>query len=160
MSGLRSYLIIVLTLIVAMVVSILPFPHWYVVGRPLWLPLVGTYWCLASPRRMGIVTSWFAGFCFDAVRASPLGEHALALSVIAYVIQRYHLQIRTLHIGQQMLALTGIFLLYEFLIFWINGIISKPGPILLYGIPIVVSVGLWPPVSSGLRFIRRRYRVH
>ncbi|MHB1543098.1 MAG: rod shape-determining protein MreD [Gammaproteobacteria bacterium] len=160
MSGIRSYCIIVMTLIIALILSILPFPHWYVVGRPLWLPLVAGYWCLAAPRRMGILTAWLAGFCFDAARASPLGEHALALSVIAYVIQRYHLQIRTLHIGQQMLTLGGIFLVYEFLIFWINGIISKPGPLLPYSLPVFVSVCLWPPVFMGLRFIRRRYRVH
>jgi rod shape-determining protein MreD len=160
LNALRSYSIIVGTLIGAIVLSILPFPHWYEVGRPLWLPLVGCYWCLAAPRRMGILTSCLTGFVFDAARASPLGEHALALSVIAYVIQRYHLQIRTLHLGQQMLTLGGIFAVYEFLILWINGITSKPGPLLPYALPIVVSVCLWPPVFIGLRSIRRRYRVH
>lgn len=160
MSTLRSYGIILATVMAAMILCILPLPHWYVEGRPLWLPLVVGYWSLAAPRRLGILTAWAVGFLFDAIRASPLGEHALVLSVLAYVIQRYHLQIRSFHLGQQMLALGGLFLLGEFLIFWINGILTQPGPLLAYVLPVLVSTCLWPPVFMILRAIRRRYRVH
>jgi rod shape-determining protein MreD len=159
-TGLRSYAIIAATLLAAILLSVLPLPHADLLARPLWLPLVAGYWCLAAPRRMGIFTAWGAGLLFDAAVASPFGEHALALSVFAYMMSRYHLRIRNLPIGLQMLFVAANLLLYEFLIFWINGLTSKTGPILFYGLPILVSTALWPAVFFLLRRLRRRYRIH
>jgi rod shape-determining protein MreD len=159
-TGLRAYAFIAATLLAAILVTVLPYPHAYLLGRPLWLPLVTGYWCLAAPRRMGVFTAWAAGLLADAAMASPFGEHALALSVFAYMMSRYHLRIRNLPMGLQMLFVGLNLFVYEFAIFWINGLTSKTGPILPYALPVLVSTALWPVVFFPLRRLRRRYRIH
>ena len=54
-----KYLVIYLSLLVALVLMILPLPDWAQMFRPNWMALVLIYWTMALPKRVGL---WFALF--------------------------------------------------------------------------------------------------
>jgi rod shape-determining protein MreD len=58
MSRLR-YLVIYLSLIVALVLMILPLPDWVQIYRPNWVALALIYWSMALPKRVGL---WLSSF--------------------------------------------------------------------------------------------------
>ncbi len=47
-----GYFVILLTFLVAAVLSVLPLPEWLQWARPEWLTLTLIYWCIALPHRV------------------------------------------------------------------------------------------------------------
>ena len=152
----RERLVPYLTLLAALVLSSLPWPRSIAPWTPLWVPLVLFYWMLALPERIGIVTAWTVGLLDDVVHLTPLGEHAAILAVLAYVVERWHLQIRLDPMGQQ----TAIFLLLfstdRLLETWLAG-----ASILSLGVlfPPLVTALLWPVAQSLLNRLAPRSRL-
>lgn len=64
MSSLR-FLVIYLSLVVAMVLMILPLPDWVQIYRPNWVALVLIYWSMALPKRVGLWFAFFSGIILD-----------------------------------------------------------------------------------------------
>ena len=52
----RGQLIILATFLAALVLTMLPWPHWTEQFRPDWVGLVLIYWCIALPQRVGVGT--------------------------------------------------------------------------------------------------------
>ncbi len=59
--GARGTWAIVVSFVVAFMLTAVPLPDWAVSWRPDWVALVLAYWCLALPRRIGVLTAWFIG---------------------------------------------------------------------------------------------------
>ena len=78
MSRLR-YLVIYLSLVVALVLMILPLPDWVQIYRPNWVVLVLIYWSMALPKRVGLWFAFFTGIILDASQGTLLGQHTLCL---------------------------------------------------------------------------------
>ena len=81
--------VIFLSFFIALVFSIVSLPDALPVElgylRPQWVALVLIYWVIALPFRVGIVVAWVAGIALDVLLSSLLGQHALALIIVAYV---------------------------------------------------------------------------
>ena len=76
---------IVFTFIIALLLTIMPLPEWARYLRPDWVGLVLIYWCLAVPERVGVITGWLMGLLVDLLTGAILGQHALALTVVAWI---------------------------------------------------------------------------
>lgn len=150
-----GWLIILLSFIAAWVLTIVPLPAWAQVYRPEWVALVLIYWCLNEPRRIGIAAGWGAGLLLDVLTDSLLGQHALALALVAFLALKLNRQMRTTLVWQQ--ALTVLFLIAaeQMLVLWIKGITGHPPWSLTYFLPSLTSMLLWPAVYAILRLIRR-----
>jgi rod shape-determining protein MreD len=155
----HGHWIIAVTVFSALVLTVWPVPAWAGLFRPAWVALVVIYWCMALPERVGIGIAWGIGVLIDALTGSLLGEHALALALIAFLVLRWHLQLRIYPLWQQTLAVTMLLMLYEFIPFWIDGAVGYTNPAEARWLPIVSSMILWPWVLHALRYLRRRYRV-
>lgn len=131
------------TLFAALALSVVPLPDSIAAFRPDWVAVVLLYWSLISPRRYGVFTAFWMGLMLDTLSGSLLGQHALALLLIVYVSQRFHLQMRVFPISQ--LAMTVIVLLssYQFVLFWIDGIAGRTVPINERWAPVVTGTLLW-----------------
>ena len=92
-----------LTVLVALILTVLPLPPWLDSARPAFLVLTVLYWSIASPRAGGIALGWFSGFSLDVFQGPVLGEHALALALITYIAVREHQKIRSKPAFQQSL---------------------------------------------------------
>ena len=101
-----------LAMIGAAALMSLPLPDFLSPVRPAWATLVVIYWIMMWPGRFGIGSAWLIGLLVDVLQGDTLGQHALALTVVAYITLRFHLQIRIFPLWQ--LTATVFALLNDF----------------------------------------------
>ena len=151
--------IIILTFIAAMVLTVIPMPEWMALFRPEWVALTLLYWCIALPLRVGVGSAFILGLLMDVLKGALLGQHALALAIIAFLANKVHQQIRVYPVWQQALSIMALIILYMMLVLWINGIIDYKTHNWLYWLPAISSTLLWPWVYIILRDLRRHFGV-
>jgi rod shape-determining protein MreD len=155
----RSGWIIIISFIVAFTLAIVPLPEWVDRFRPDWLSLLLIYWCMALPHRVGIGTGWLLGLFLDASKGTLLGQHALALAVVAFIILKIYRRIRIFPLWQQAISVLLLLLVEHMLVLWINGIIGYPPQNGWYLAPAVGGMLLWPWIFILLRDLRLRFQV-
>ncbi len=133
----------------SLVLSAVPLPHVVDLLRPDFLLLAIIWFALMVPRAGGLASAWFAGLALDAFRGVALGENALAFVVIAFIVHRFHLRMRMYPLSQQSLVVLGLLLLYQFLMFWMDGVLGHPVTAWTRWLPVVTGTLLWP-VWTGL----------
>ena len=156
----RRRLIIAASFLVALVLSILPWPVWTEQFRPDWVALVLIYWCIALPTRVGVGTGWSVGLMLDVLYGSMLGENALAKSLIAFLAVRFHLQLRMFPRWQQAVVVLLLVIVNNLLVLWIKHLAGQAPSTWSYLTPSIVSMLLWPWLFVILRDIRRHGNVN
>jgi rod shape-determining protein MreD len=145
--------------VVAFLLTALPLPHWAEPWRPAWVTLVLTYWCLAVPQRVGVLVGWTLGLLLDVMTGTLLGQHALSLSLVAFLALRLHLRVRVLPLWQQGLTVFVLVVFDRALSLWVTGIQGMATDAVSIWAPAATSTLLWPWLFVVLRDVRRRYRV-
>jgi len=156
----RRSFVIYLTLLIGFVLSIMPLPEWAQDFRPQWVVLVLAYWCMALPERIGVGVGWVSGLLLDVLMGTLLGQHALGLSVVAFLMLKLYRRVRVQPLRQQMFTIFVLLLLERLLTLWSTGAAGYPTPTLWYWVTPVVGMLLWPWVYITLRDIRRRFHVN
>ncbi|GAB3347074.1 rod shape-determining protein MreD [Lysobacter tyrosinilyticus] len=106
----RSPWILPLSLLVALLLALLPMPALLQPLRPYWLALVMAYWVMEDPDRVGLGFAFLIGVIADLVVGSLLGEQALRLVVITFILQRFRARLRFFPMSQQALAIGALLL--------------------------------------------------
>ena len=156
----RGRFIIGLTFLVAFVLTIVPLPDWFKAFRPEWVALTLIYWCIAVPQRIGVGSAWLSGLLLDVLRGGMLGQHALALAVIAFLILKVHRQFRVFPLWQQALFICALIIIYQLLVMWLNSIVGIKGDGWRYWLPSLSSALLWPWMFVILRDVRRHFGIN
>ena len=150
------YLVIPLSLVMALILMILPLPDWAQMYRPNWMALVLIYWSMALPKRVGLWFAFFCGILLDTSLGTLLGQHTLALVVIIFFNLNFYQRIRVLALGQQAIYVFFLLLINQVVVAWVEGILGRPTPLLAYfGAPFIGML-IWPWVFIILRDIRRK----
>ena len=141
---------LILTILLALFLSVVPLPAWADVVRPAFLVLAVLYWSIAAPRAGGIAVGWISGLALDIFQGSVLGQHALALSLVTYIAVREHQKIRSKPVFQQSLIVMGELFIYEFVVFAIDGWTGHTlyGP--LHWLQILTGAVIWPVAAALL----------
>ena len=147
-----------LTALIALILTVLPLPTYLALIRPAFLVLTVLYWSIASPRAGGIALGFFAGLFLDVFQSPILGEHALALSIITYIAVREHQKIRSKPAFQQSLIVFAALLAYETILFMIDGWTHHPVTSLLRWTHTVSGAIFWAPVAAVLNATNDRRR--
>lgn len=155
----RSSLIIGLTLVVALLLSVMPMPNMLELGRPMWLAMVLAYWVMALPHRVGLLTAWVTGLATDVLYGQLFGQHALVMTLVAWMMLLLHQRIRRFPLWQQSLVMLPVLGIAQMLLLWLNSLTGNRPPTLLFLLPAMVSAILWPWVYSVLRGVRKRFHV-
>lgn len=151
---------ILLSLALALVLAIVPLPEWARAVRPEWVLLVLIYWCLAVPNRVGVGVSWLAGLSVDVLTGSLLGEHGFGYALVAFLALKLHQRIRVYPEWQQAVVVLLLLLLHQMTCLWVLGITGRaPDGLLVYLLPSVAGMLLWPLLFALLRGYRRRFAV-
>lgn len=152
--------VIWVTLILGLILSVIPMPAFFEVGRPLWLALLLTYWTLYLPHRVGMTTAWVFGLGMDVLYGSLLGQNALVLALVSFLVQVLQQRLRVFPLWQQCLVLLVVLGLAQLLHLWLYVLAgNRPPPTLLYLLPVLVSALLWPWLFAILRGLRLGLRV-
>ena len=156
-----SRLRLLLSALVALVLTVAPLPAWLDVVRPAFLVLAVLYWSVNAPRAGGIALGFLAGLALDVFQGSVLGEHALALGLITYIAVREHQRIRSKPAIQQALFVFGALLSYEAVLFVIDGWTGHPLGSALRWLHTLTGALIWPLVAAILGYGagRRLWRV-
>lgn len=159
MSRPRRSWVIALSLLAALMLTLLPLPGWAMLARPEWVMLVLIYWCLAMPHRVGIGTAWIMGLLLDAATGTLLGQHALAFALVAYITLKLYMRIRLFTLWQQALSVLALVFIEQMLVLWITGMTNQLPWRWDYLLPTLTSMLLWPLIFMLLRNVRRTMRV-
>ena len=111
---------------IALFLSVLPLPGWLDVVRPAFLVLAVLYFSITAPRAGGLALGFLAGLALDVFQGAVLGQHALALTLVTYIMVREHQKIRSKPAFQQSLIVFFALLAYEFVVFAIDGWTGHP----------------------------------
>ena len=155
----RGGFAILVTFVLALILTIFPFPSWAEELRPHWVTLTVIYWAMALPQRVSVGIGWTLGLLLDVLFDALLGQHALALALVAFFTAKLHQRIRVFPVWQQAIVIFVFCLIYSVVILWIKGITGHAPNLWLFILPSVTSALLWPAIFLFLRQVRRTYRV-
>lgn len=149
---------VVISMIIALMLAIAPMPGWAESFRPDWVTLTLIYWAMNLPRSYGVGWAWIVGLILDVAQGTLLGQHALALSLVIYVTVTFHLQMRQFPTLQLSLTVCALLALYQFILFWINGVAGVNTPTITYWGPVISGSLLWPLLTMLFGGARIRVR--
>lgn len=155
----RRTWVILVSLAVALFLTVVPMPDWGDDLRPQWVAMAMIYWNLALPTRIGVFWAWGTGLVLDVTSGTVLGQHALSLSVVAWLAVELHQRIRVFPPVQQAVSVWILLLLERLLSMWVLGATGQPTPTLWFWMPTFVGMFLWPWVFIVLRDLRRHFAV-
>lgn len=138
------WFIISVTILFSLILTLLPMPHWVAACKPAWVLMVMAFWGLVLPGRLSITLAWVLGLFLDVLNGTLLGEHALALAVIIYIVARFSNQLRMFSLFQQGLGMFLLVLSYQFILFCVQGFLGNITEAWLYWLPALTSMLLWP----------------
>jgi len=143
--------------VLALAATVAPLPEALEVFRPNFVALTVLWFCLLSPRLLGLSYGWCAGLALDGFNGVLLGQHALTLTVVAYVASKLRLQIRAFPPLQQSAVILCLLWLNEFLLFWIDGVAGHAVTDWRRWLSVPVGAACWP-LLTGLyaRYAARR----
>lgn len=146
-----------MTIIIAFMLTIMPLPVWAQAFRPDWVALVLIYWVMALPASIGVTIAWLLGLMLDVTHGALLGQHALGLVIITYIVHSQHQRLRVASLLQQAIIIFFLLLLKQLLVLWVYGIMGQAPDTGLYFAPSLVGAFLWPWIYIILRDSRRRF---
>ena len=149
---------VLMSFIVGLMLTIMPLPDAIDVFRPDWLAMLVIYWAMQLPRTWSVGTAWVIGIVLDASQGTLLGQHALALCCIAFITVRFHLLMRVFPVPQLTATIFPILAIYQFLLFWINGVAGVDAPSIAYWGPVISGTLMWPVMMAFLSGLRYRTR--
>ena len=146
---------VLITILVAFMLMLMPLPTAAEPFRPDWIVLILIYWAMTVPRSYSIGIAWMIGIFLDVAQGTLLGQHALGLCVVVYITVKFHLLMRVFPLSQLTATVFALLALYQFLLFWINGVAGISTAAVDYWGPVVTGTIIWPVMSmflSGMRY--------
>jgi len=142
------------SLLIALVLQFLPLSQGLSAARPLWLAMVLGYWALYGPNVAVISAALMLGLVSDTLYNTPLGQHVVGLTLLAYTLIRLR-SVLGLYPGWQVtLLLAPVWGLYTLLMFLFDGMAKHPSEPLGRFLPVATSVLCWPLVMLTLDGLR------
>jgi rod shape-determining protein MreD len=152
----RSYprWILYASLGVALLLGVLPLPGTLQALRPFWIALVLAYWLIEAPDRVGLGFAFLLGLVGDVVDGGLLGEQALRLVILAFIVQRFRARLRFFPLSQQALTLGALLVNDRIVSAGLHIALGEPTLPWAYWGAAVVGMLLWPAVFLILDALR------
>jgi rod shape-determining protein MreD len=142
----------------ALLFAIIPLPEMINPARPYLLALLVVYWIMEAPTKVGMGKAFIFGLLADLGSASLLGEQALRLVVIAFLVQRFRARLRFFPLWQQAGAI-GLLLVNDRVIAaLVHWIVGAPQPGWTSWLAPLLGTVLWPWLYVLIDMARLRAR--
>lgn len=146
------------TLVAALGLNLLPWSGTALLLRPDFLALVILYWCIQSPRHVGVGVAWLMGLLMDVGDATLFGQHALAYAFLAYAAEYFRRRVLRFPLWQQAVQVAALLALCAALVLLVRFVGGAPLPRWSYFAPALVGSLLWPLLSVLLQLPQRPAR--
>ncbi|MDQ2640437.1 MAG: rod shape-determining protein MreD [Pseudomonadota bacterium] len=146
----ESPLLVWITVLIAVVLTLLPLPQAVSIVWPNLVLLTVLYWSTMAPAIGGVLVGFAAGLALDVLGGAQLGQHAFAFSVLTYLAIKLHLLTRSKPIFEQAIFVLLGLLLYEAILWAIDGFSSRSTGSWLRWMHVPVGAILWPIVVGLL----------
>lgn len=155
----KRILFVILSFMLAISLSIVPMPHWANWLRPSWVILVLCYWILMYPDYINVGVAWILGLLQDALYGTILGEHALAMVLVAYIMYRSRRYLRHYPVLHQAFFIIFCCFIYNFMLFVIQWSLGEGIYDWHFWISPLFSIILWPLCFTVLRKLQYKFRI-
>lgn len=142
----------------ALLLGLLPLPELVQPLRPYWLALVVAFWVIEAPEKAGLGFAFIIGVLADLMFGGILGEQALRLVIMAFILQRFRTRLRFFPLPQQALAMGALLLNDRVVTYVLHLALGEPELPWMYWWAPLIGMLLWPPLFlllDGLRDGRR-----
>lgn len=159
MSRSRRGWLLPVSVVLALLLGLLPLPLAVQPLRPYWLALVVAFWVIEDPDRVGLGFAFLMGVIGDITFGGILGEQALRLTVMAFILQRFRSQVRFFPMAQQALVIGGLLLNDRVVSAAVHLMLNVPQLPWSYWCAPVLGTLLWAPLFvllDALRIGRRK----
>ena len=143
---------------VGLLFAIIPLPEMVTAARPFLLAMLLAYWVMEAPSRVGMGTAFILGLLADLMSASLLGEQAMRLVVIAFLVQRFRARLRFFPLWQQAGAIGLLLLNDRVIVALVHWIVGAPQAGWTSWFAWVMGMVLWPWLYVLLDMARMRAR--
>ena len=138
--------------------TVIPLPGVVEPLRPYLLAMLLVYWLMEAPTRVGFGTAFLLGLFADLISASILGEQALRLVVLAWLVLRFRTRLRFFPLWQQAVAV-GLLLFVDRVLAWLVHVLAgSPPSHWSWWLAPAMAVLLWPWLYVLIDLVRLRAR--
>ena len=135
---------LMITLLSALILTIMPLPEVLAQVRPPWILLVVLYVQLYLPNYFNVTLVFILGLMLDSLLATVIGEHALSLCFVSWLANSKARRFSLCPIGQQMVFIGVFAMVYQLTIILIDSFIGYKADLVLVIGAGFVSVLVWP----------------
>lgn len=143
---------------VALLLGVVPLPEMVQPLRPFWLALVLSYLVVELPERFGVGRAFLLGLAADLLYGALLGEHALRLVILTFLLQRFRARLRFFPPAQQALVMGALLLNDRFISAALHLLLGQPQLPLSWWWAPLPGMLLWPLVFELIDRLRQGRR--
>ncbi|MDR2011610.1 MAG: rod shape-determining protein MreD [Rhodanobacter sp.] len=142
----------------AFLLQLMPVPAALLPLKPYWIGLVMIYWAIEMPEYVGLGFAFLIGVAGDILTGELLGEQALRLLVLTFIVLRFRARLRFFPLWQQVLAVLALLLNDRIVMLIVRGFSGEVMPSLEFWIAPLVDMLIWPFLFLLLDDLRARLR--
>src|SRR5690625_3477951 len=147
------------SLLLSLFLLLLPLPDAVAAFKPYWPALVLVYWALEWPDKVPLGLAFATGLGADLLDGVLLGDQALRLAVLVFLVIRFRSRLRFFSMWQQILVMLALLLNNRVLQLVIGLFAGQPLPPVGFWIAPFVGAVIWPLVFLLLDDLNTRLRV-
>lgn len=144
------------SLVLALCLQVMPLAEGWQVYRPEWIGLMLIYWCMRAPDRVGVFHGFVLGVLLDLIEGTSLGQHALILSLLAFLCALVYPRFRAYSLVQQSVLVLVLLGLVQLVEQWLRTLTGEFSIHLSFLIPSLISAFLWPWLATMFKALERR----
>ena len=134
--------------LISIILTIVPTPDFLENFKPDWTLLLLIFLSINIPKEFNVGTAFILGILVDVSKGTLLGQHAFAYLLVIFLTSKLHLQLRNYPLLQLTAIICLILMIYQFILFWINGVSGISSSISSYMGPVISGTALWPIISK------------
>ncbi|TVQ28477.1 MAG: rod shape-determining protein MreD [Wenzhouxiangella sp.] len=151
--------LLLLTLALGFALTLMPLPTVVEPARPYWVAMILVYWNLETGRLRFLGQAFVLGLLLDLMTGTLLGQHALGLVILVFLLERFRNRIRFFPPWQQAMAVFVLLLNERIIQLWVILLGGHGWPVWTWWLAPVIAMLLWPWLFLLIDALRRRQRL-
>lgn len=143
-----------LSMLCALLMTLLPWPSQLMIWQPHWLALLIAYWSLYADNSRVMYVAFAYGLILDVLMGSLLGKHGMSLVALSFLVTKSAKQLRMTSFWQ-LLVMVLVWLFNDIVIrAAIDWLSFRYQPELVDLLPLLTAALIWP----WLKYVMDRWQ--